>query len=252
MNPDIHAEEALHTMQHLEKRYELEARLMQAVSAGQVHKAELAIAQIIQLSGRQLSKQAVQQASVRSFEQRTPNSLRNLKNYLFVLNTILRIAAANGSVHPYHIDRISSHYARKIELLTAESACAPLIREMVRKYCLLVKNHSLKGYSLLVQKVVTRIEYDLTADLSLKTQAALLNVNPSYLSTLFKKETGMTLTDYVTRKRIEHALFLLNTSDIQIQVIAQDCGIPDVNYFTKLFKKQIGKTPSEYRDLLKK
>ena len=119
---------------------------------------------------------------------------------------------------------------------------------MVHKYCLLVKNHSMKGYSLLIQKVLVRIDSDLTADLSLKTQAALLNVNASYLSTLFKKETGQTLTDYVNKKRVEHALFLLNSSSMQIQTIAQYCGIPDVNYFTKIFKKYVGKTPKEYRD----
>lgn len=105
----------------------------------------------------------------------------------------------------------------------------------------------MKGFSLLVQKVVTRIDSDLTADLSLKTQAQLLNVNASYLSTLFKKETGMTLTDYVNKKRMENAVFLLNSTNMQIQNIAQYCGIPDVNYFTKIFKKYIWKTPKEYR-----
>ncbi len=228
----VSPEETLLNMQLLEERYELEARLMKAVATGQTHKAELALAN---MASRQL-------------EQRTSNSLRNLKNYMFVLNTVLRLAAANGSVHPYHIDRISSQYARKIELLTSESAGQHLIKEMVRKYCLLVKNHSMKGYSLLIQKVITHIDYDLTADLSLKTQAELLNVNSSYLSTLFKKETGTTLTDYVNRKRIEHAIFLLNSTNMQIQAIAQYCGIPDVNYFTKMFKKQIGKTPKEYRE----
>ena len=96
--------------------------------------------------------------------------------------------------------------------------------------------------------MLTRIESDLTADLSLKKQAELLNVNASYLSTLFKKETGMTLTDYVNKKRVDHAIFLLNSSNMQIQTIAQYCGIPDVNYFTKIFKKYVGKTPKEYRD----
>ena len=121
---------------------------------------------------------------------------------------------------------------------------------MVRKYCLLVKNHSLKGYSMLVRKVITNIIYDLTADLSLKVQAKELNVNPSYLSTLFKKETGQTLTEFVNRKRIEHAILLLNSTDMQIQVVAQYCGIPDVNYFTKTFKKIVGKTPKEYREMI--
>ena len=52
----------------------------------------------------------------------------------------------------------------------------------------------------------------------------------------------------MNQKRIEHAVFLLNTSNLQIQMIAQYSGIADVNYFTKTFKKIIGITPKEYRD----
>ena len=163
------------------------------------------------------------------------------------MNTLLRKGAEQGSVHPIHIDNLSSRFARKIEQITTPEGGTALQKEMIHKYCLLVKNHSMKGFSLLVQKVVTRIDSDLTADLSLKTQAQLLNVNASYLSTLFKKETGMTLTDYVNKKRMENAVFLLNSTNMQIQNIAQYCGIPDVNYFTKIFKKYIGKTPKEYR-----
>ncbi len=233
--PDIATpEEALLSMQILEERYQEEHNLIQAVSAGQTHKAELAYNQ---LASRQL-------------ELRTSDSLRNRKNYAYVLNTVLRLAAESGSVHPIHIDNISSKYARQIETLTSEEACEQLTKEMVHKYCLLVKNHSLKGYSLLVRKVITRIDTDLATDLSLKAQADLLNVNSSYLSTLFKKETGVTLTEYVNRKRIEHALFLLNSTNMQIQLIAQYCGIPDVNYFTKTFKKLVGKTPKEYREMI--
>lgn len=228
----VSPEDSLLNMKLVEERYDLENQLIKTVSQGQIHKAELIMNQISQ----------------RQFEVRNPNSLRNMQNYLIILNTLLRTAASKGAVHPFHIDRISSKYARKIEQATSEEACTALIKEMIRKYCLLVKNHSLKGYSLLVQKVVTQIDYDLTADLGLKAMSALLNVNASYLSTLFKKETGTTLTEYVNRKRIEHALFLLNSTNMQIQVIAQYCGIPDVNYFTKIFKKMIGQTPKEYRE----
>ncbi|MBO5303594.1 MAG: helix-turn-helix domain-containing protein [Lachnospiraceae bacterium] len=220
------------SMRLLEERYEIEHELMQAVSSGKVHKAEMIFSNF----------------TTQQFEKRTPNPLRNTKNYLFVMNTILRLAAENGAVHPLHIDRISSNFAKKIELVTSENACYALIKEMIRKYCMLVKNHSLKGYSLLIRKVITQIDLDLTADLSLKAQSELLNVNSSYLSTLFKKETGLTLTEYVNRKRIEHAIFLLNTTNMQIQTAATYCGIPDVNYFTKIFKKMVGKTPKEYRD----
>lgn len=122
--------------------------------------------------------------------------------------------------------------------------------QMIHKYCLLVHNHSLKGYSLLVQKVMIQIDLDISADLSLKALAKLLNVNASYLSTLFKKETGSTLTNYVNQKRIDHAILLLNSTSMQIQLIAHHCGFSDLNYFTRTFKKNIGKTPQEYKKLL--
>src|SRR5699024_12411073 len=65
----------------------------------------------------------------------------------------------------------SSEFAHRIEQLTSESGMNTLSREMIRKYCLLVTNHSMKDYSLLIRKVLTQIDLDLTADLSLKVQA---------------------------------------------------------------------------------
>lgn len=215
----------------MEARYEAENRLMYAVSHGQTHQAQMMISR----------------ANEHVMEQRTMDSLRNIKNYGVILNVLLRKAAEEGSVHPLHIDQLSSTMARRLEQLRTPADALKLFSTMVHKYCLLVKNHSMKNYSQLVQHVILRIDADLTADLSLKSHADFLNVNPSYLSTLFKRETGMTLTDYVNRQRVEHGIFLLNATDMQIQTIAQYCGIPDVNYFTKTFKKFIGKTPKEYR-----
>ena len=68
----------------------------------------------------------------------------------------------------------------------------------------------------------------------------------------FKKETGKTVSEYIRDKRIEHAKYLLNTTHLQIQTIALHCGIMDVQYFSKIFKKQLGKTPKEYREALLK
>ena len=225
-------EEAFLSMHRLEDRYAQENNMIHAVSQGLVQKAEM-------MMGNN---------NILRMEKRSADPIRSLKNYTIILNTLLRKGAEAGSVHPLHIDSLSSRFARQIEQISTPENAVALQKEMVHKYCLLVKNHSMKGYSLLIQKVLVRIDSDLTADLSLKTQAALLNVNASYLSTLFKKETGQTLTDYVNKKRVEHALFLLNSSSMQIQTIAQYCGIPDVNYFTKIFKKYVGKTPKEYRD----
>jgi len=65
---------------------------------------------------------------------------------------------------------------------------------------------------------------------------------------LFKQEVGETLTEYVNGKRIKRAMQLLETTKMQVQTIAQNCGILDVHYFSKIFKKTTGMTPKEYRE----
>lgn len=225
-------DDPLLAMRMLESRYEGERKLMQAVSQGITHKAE----------------QMISNSSELMLEMRVEDPVRNMKNYTIVANVLLRKAAEQGGVHPFYIDGVSSDFAKKVEKIKTVQEGVDMMHDMIYKYCALVKNHSMKNYSLLVQKVITIIDSDLTADLSLHRQAEMLNVNASYLSTLFKKETGMTLTEYVAKKRVDHAAFLLASTNMQIQNIAQHCGIFDVNYFTKIFKKNKGKTPKEYRE----
>ncbi len=219
-------------IQLIEKRYAAENRFLQNISQGNIHKVDSAFSN----------------SSLMDIEPRIPDSLRNFKNYCIIMNTLLRKAVEQGAVHPIHIDQLSSSFAQKIELIRSLSDGKKLMKEMVHKYSLLVKNHSMKGYSLLIQKVITIIDMDITSDLSLSTLAGTLNINPSYLSTLFKKETGQTLTDYVNEHRIQYGIFLLNSTQLQVQSIAQHCGISDINYFTRIFKKYTGMTPTEYRN----
>ncbi|MBQ8766883.1 MAG: AraC family transcriptional regulator [Clostridia bacterium] len=231
-NLENKTDDALLAMQMLERRYEGERKMIQAVSQGMTHQAE----------------QILSKSSAIMLEMRVSDPVRNIKNYSIIVNTLLRKAAEQGGVHPLYIDGVSSDFAKRIERIRSVDEGVNMHHEMIDKYCALVKRHSMKNYSPLVQKVITLVDFDITSDLSLSRQAEMLNVNASYLSTLFKKETGMTLTEYVSKKRIEQAAFLLTSTNLQIQTVAQNCGIYDVNYFTKLFKKHTGKTPKEYRE----
>lgn len=226
------SEDSLLSIKILEERYNAERELMQAVSQGSINKIEKLFAN----------------PSSFVFEKRTEDPIRNMKNYLIICNTLFRKAAEYGSVHPFYIDGISADFAQRIEKIKTVAEANEFLMEMLRKYCALVKKHSMKDYSLLIQKVMTVIDADLTADLGLKRLAEILNVNASYLSALFKKETGKTLTEYVTEKRVKHAAHLLRSTNLQIQTIAQHCGIFDVNYFAKIFRKYTGKSPKEYRE----
>ena len=221
------------TLEMIEYNYENEKILMNAVSKGQLHKVSHIAASVF----------------TNGTEQRLKDTLRNRKNYLIILNTLLRKAAENGYVHPLHIHNLSSIFAKKIENIPSLKESFKLQEDMMKEYCLLVKNHSLKKYSTLIGRVITLVEYDLTQDLTLHTIANKINVNASYLSSAFKKECNMTLTDYIHKKRIEKALQLLETTNKQVQYVAYECGISDTNYFIKLFKKETGITPSQYRQL---
>lgn len=219
----------------VEARYTFENQLMQAVAQGN-------LALIDQLFSKENSIRYIP---------RMENTLRDYKNYMIVFNTILRKAAEQGAVHPVYLDQLSSKFARKIEALTS-AAEHSLEREMLHKYCLLVRNYSVKGYSPIIQKVINQIDLNLTSDLGLKALSEMFNISAGYLSTLFKKETGVTLTDYVNKKRVEHAILLLNTTQLQIQTIASYCGVLDINYFTRIFKKFTEVTPKKYREMISK
>lgn len=215
----------------LEQNYASEKLLMEAVSKGQL--------QMLTAAAKVYSSDA----------QRYPaDSLRSRKNYLIILKTLLRKAAEQGGVHPLHIHRLSSRYAEEIENVRTVTESMKLQDEMMRSFCQLVKNHSLKNYSYYVGQVITLVQYDLTADLRLKTIAEQLSVNANYLSELFHKEYGSTVTDFVRTERISHGIRLLETTKLSVQQISADCGIPDTSHFIRLFKKQTGLTPNQYRE----
>ncbi len=222
----------LANMKVLEKRYEFENEMIRAVTLGQIHK----------------EKQFLPGFSAMQLEMRSSSPLRSAKNYSIIMNTLLRKAAEGGGVHPVYLDRISSDFARKIEETSVLSAFPMLMDEMFRTYCRLVRKHSIRHYSPAVQKAVLLIDSDLSAPLSLSALAAAQGLSEGYLATVFKRETGKTVSEYVREKRMKHAAHLLTTTRLQIQTIALHCGIMDVQYFSKLFKKHTGKTPKEYRE----
>lgn len=219
-------------MQTMEKRYAYENELIDNVSQGLVSRAERMI---------RFFPDAV-------LDQRSPDPIRNVKNYCIVCNTLMRKAAEKGGVHPFHLDRCSSALAKKVELVSEASDGMELMLEMVRTYCRLVRQHSIGHYPPLVQKVLTYMDANLSGDLRLHTLAAMHNVSDSYLSALFRREYGKTLTECIMEKRINAAADLLLSTHLQVQTVAQHCGFSDVNYFSKIFKRLQGVTPRQFRE----
>lgn len=100
-----------------------------------------------------------------------------------------------------------------------------------------------------VQKVMQFIEDNISnRDLSIKLLADEVFLTPTYLSGLFKKNTGMTIGQYLTDVRVRKAKELLGDPQYKLYHVAELVGYEDANYFAKIFKKNTGMLPSEYRN----
>lgn len=86
-------------------------------------------------------------------------------------------------------------------------------------------------------------------NLNLEKVSEIIGFNPAYFSTLFKKETGMNFSEYLTGLRIQKAKTYLIQSDYEIADVAALVGYGDIKYFSRLFKKTTGVNPSEFRKL---
>lgn len=224
-------ERPLIAMSSIEERYELEEKMLDAITCGDQDKAS----------------RYYNLFKTYRVTPRTENALVNRKNLMIIFNTLCRKSVQKGHVHPVYIDDLSTRFGIRINQARSMTELDAIDNEMVHKYCLLVRNHSMKNYSQIVQHCITHVDFHYAEPLTLAFFADMCHVTKSYLSSLFKKETGINLTDYIHSVRIRHSLLLLNSTTLPIHVVAAGCGYADVNYFIKIFKRINGISPKQYR-----
>lgn len=102
--------------------------------------------------------------------------------------------------------------------------------------------------NLFVQKAADYIKLNYSEKISIKEIADQLYLSPNYLSELFKKHTGKTISEYLTDYRLEKACQLLDHAEYRVGDVSGMVGIHDGRYFSNIFKKKYGMTPTEYRN----
>ncbi|SFM22729.1 Helix-turn-helix domain-containing protein [Paenibacillus sp. 1_12] len=217
----------------IEIRYELEREIMSAVENG---------------DKKAMNNLMAEMKNAFDFSDRFPHQpVRAMKNMLIVLNTLLRTAAARGKVQPFFLHHISEKFSKQIERCDSINSLNALLDRMYEEYCDLVNHRAISGYSSLVQKAAQHILVYFSKPLELQQLAGICLVHPAHLSRQFRKETGMTLTDYQNKTRIDQAKLLLKKENTSIDWIAGQVGFDDAGYFTRIFNKLEGMTPSKYR-----
>ncbi|MBD0380893.1 AraC family transcriptional regulator [Paenibacillus sedimenti] len=105
----------------------------------------------------------------------------------------------------------------------------------------------IRRHSRYSETVMRWIEEHYHEDVSLERLSEKTHLSTSYISRVFRQETGSNITDYLTARRMKQACRLLETTDLPIEEIGIRSGIPNTSYFIQLFKRVVGTTPLQYR-----
>lgn len=100
----------------------------------------------------------------------------------------------------------------------------------------------------IIDSAISYIDTNYNKDISLDEISRIMNLSPYYFSKLFKEETGENFVEFLTRIRIEKAKELLVSPEKSMKEICSEVGYSDPNYFSRIFKKVVGQTPTEYRE----
>lgn len=229
---------SIHISDTIESMYMLENKMMDAVAIGDAEKA----------------KQLYHIQSTLTFQSHivvTPIGFA--RSRMVVLNILLRKAVEKGGVHPIYIDSLSSSFANKIETCMSETELQKSYPNMmIDAYCGLVRKQIAGRYSPLIESCLHYIQKNYSENITLSELASAHYVSRQHLCTLFKKETGTNLTKYIQDYQMHHAAELLEDFTIPIAKVAELCGHTNAAYFTKIFKKCHGVTPTAYRNQMMK
>lgn len=169
------------------------------------------------------------------------------KMLLHTLNSYCQLTLLESSVHPSYALKAFLITAMEIDGTSTSSDLNDAPLSICRRYCQLAQDFGNQPYTQLTKKVISHIHLHMEDDLSLQQLADHFKKNPSVLSAAFHKDTGETLTRFIHKTRIQEAVRLVHHSDLSISDIALAVGYQDFSYFSKIFSREIGCCPREYR-----
>lgn len=178
------------------------------------------------------------------------DQLRQLKNTFIVTTTLVSRAAIQGGVETEEAFTLSDAYIQKCELLNRPERILNLQYHMILEFTERVEQLHTDGQSSELVIAVTRyIQRHLSEPISTEAIAQELYLTRPYLSQKFKKETGLTLTDFIMQQKTQEAKRLLRYTDKSISTIGSFLGFSSQSHFSRVFQKYAGCRPKEYRNL---
>lgn len=165
------------------------------------------------------------------------------------IKSALKLQVIDYLLKPFHDEELGDVLRRVVASLDAERKQRERVRSLERRLGHEELDPNGSDQRKTVRAVKAYIQNAFREELTLAQLAARVHLSPNYLANLFKKETGVTLNDYITEIRLAEAKRLLREEPgILVFDVAERVGYKDGKYFTKLFKREVGQNPSEYRE----
>lgn len=175
------------------------------------------------------------------------NRLRSEKNLMITGIALVCRAAIEGGLNDEIAFTLSDFYIQQLEELGSLKAILKLTEEAISDFTNRVHQLNEAKYSATITACQNYIYNHLYGDISLDHLAEICHLSPNYLSSLFKKEVGIPISEFIQQLRIDEAKKLLDLTNYSIAEIGTFLNFNDQSYFIKTFKKHTGLTPKQYR-----
>ena len=177
------------------------------------------------------------------------NSLQNLKYHLVVLISMLTRFAIEGGMNPESAYTLSDIYIQQVDLLSSEEETEKIHEKIIFDYTnRMAKIDKTFGLSKKVIKAMDYIYDNIQSKIRISDIAKKIDINPNYLCELFKKETGISINNFVKKKKIQAAEKLLIYEDFSVAELADIFGFASSSHFIETFKAETGLTPKAYKE----
>lgn len=176
------------------------------------------------------------------------DKVRNIKYHFIIGTALIARFCIEGEMAKECAYTMSDVFIRRMDKLSDKEDIEELYREVVLSYAKAMRElKKNSGSSLYIRKSIEYITSHYQEQIKVSTISEYLGLSEKYLSTLFKKETGQTMISYIEQIRIDEACSLLTYTDLSYAEIAESLSFNSHSYFTKIFKKNTGLTPMQYR-----
>lgn len=172
---------------------------------------------------------------------------RSVKNSLIASCTLFTRAAIDANVPPEDAFSHSDVHILEIEALNNLYHLKEYEYIMLEDYFQLIEKYRQEHYSPLTIKIVKHIHENITEQITLANISSFVKRSRAYISMFFKDEVGLGLMDYINLNKTEESKYFIKYTNMSIAEIAYLFNYCNPAYFSNIFKKYIGMTPSEFR-----